>query len=191
MGETDPSTTLPTKKKNIYLVIARILALLIVIALTLFIYTIRDKADELAVYGSPGIFLIAFLTNATVLLPAPGIAVVFTMGAIFQPVYIALAAGAGGALGELSGYLAGFSGQAVVERTDLYDRFKDWIEKNGFISILILAALPNPFFDVAGVAAGILKMPIQKFLIAVWIGVTIKMFVFAWVGSTSLTWLLE
>lgn len=191
MGETDPSTTLPTKKKNIYLVIARILALLIVIALTLFIYTIRDKADELAVYGYPGIFLIAFLTNATVLLPAPGIAVVFTMGAIFQPVYIALAAGAGGALGELSGYLAGFSGQAVVERTDLYDRFKDWIEKNGFISILILAALPNPFFDVAGVAAGILKMPIQKFLIAVWIGVTIKMFVFAWVGSTSLTWLLE
>jgi uncharacterized membrane protein YdjX (TVP38/TMEM64 family) len=190
MGETDSSTTLPTKT-NVWMVIARIFALLIVIALTLFIYTIRDKADELAVYGYPGIFLIAFLTNATVLLPAPGIAVVFTMGAIFQPVYIALAAGAGGALGELSGYLAGFSGQAVVERTDLYDRFKAWIERNGFLSILILASLPNPFFDVAGVAAGILKMPVLKFLIAVWIGVTIKMFVFAWVGSTSLTWLLE
>jgi uncharacterized membrane protein YdjX (TVP38/TMEM64 family) len=131
------------------------------------------------------------MTNATVLIPAPGLAVVFAMGAIFNPVYISLAAGAGGALGELSGYLAGFSGQAIVERTNIYNRFHAWIEKNGFISIMFLAAIPNPFFDVAGVAAGMLKMPLGKFLIAVWIGVTFKMFIFAWFGSSSLSWLLE
>ena len=190
MGDPAPSTNLPIKNTH-WLIIGRILALIIVIALTIFIYIIRDKADELAVYGYPGIFLIAFMTNATVLLPAPGIAVVFAMGAIFKPVYIALAAGTGGALGEISGYLAGFSGQAVVDRTGVYDRFHAWIEKNGFISILFLAILPNPFFDVAGVAAGLLKMPLARFLLAVWIGVTIKMFIFAWVGSTSLSWLLE
>jgi uncharacterized membrane protein YdjX (TVP38/TMEM64 family) len=190
MGKSVPSEILPPRKKSIWLAIARVLAFLIVIALTIFIYSVRDRAEELAIYGYPGIFLIAFMTNATVLLPAPGIAVVFAMGAIFNPAYIALAAGAGGALGELSGYLAGFSGQALVEKTDIYDRFKSWIEKSGFIAILILAAIPNPFFDVAGVAAGILKMPLIKFLFAVWIGVTIKMLVFAWVGSTSLSWLL-
>jgi len=113
------------------------------------------------------------------------------MGAIFNPIYIALAAGAGGALGELSGYLAGFSGQAVIERTNIYERFHGWIEKNGFPAILILAAIPNPFFDAAGIAAGILKMPLLRFLLAVWIGVTIKMFLFAWIGSTSLSWLLD
>jgi uncharacterized membrane protein YdjX (TVP38/TMEM64 family) len=173
------------------LTVARILAILVVIALTVFIYSVRDQAEELAVYGYPGIFLIAFMTNATVLLPAPGIAVVFAMGAIFNPVGIALAAGAGGALGELSGYLAGFSGQAVVEKTKIYTRLHTWIQLRGFWAVLILAALPNPFFDVAGVAAGILKMPLPKFMLAVWIGVTLKMFLFAWVGSTSLSWLLD
>ncbi len=191
MGKLKISQHPPSQNKKYIMTIARILALLVVIALTIFIYSVRDRADELAIYGYPGIFLIAFMTNATVLLPAPGIAVVFAMGAIFKPIYIALAAGVGGALGELSGYLAGFSGQAVVEHTDIYNKFKAWIEKYGFMAILILAALPNPFFDVAGVAAGILKMPVSKFLLAVWIGVTIKMFIFAFVGSTSLSWLLE
>jgi uncharacterized membrane protein YdjX (TVP38/TMEM64 family) len=189
MDKTAVSNQIHSKSK--WLAIARILALLIVVGLTFFIYSVRDKADELAVYGYPGIFLIALMTNATVLLPAPGIAVVFAMGGIFNPVFIALAAGTGGALGELSGYLAGFSGQAVVERTKIYERFHTWIEKFGFISVLILAALPNPFFDVAGVAAGILKMPLAKFFLAVWIGVTIKMFFFAWAGSSSFSWLLD
>jgi len=187
-----PQAGQTVKRVNIgWLTVARILAILVVFALTIYIFSIRDKAEELAVYGYPGIFLLSFLTNATVLLPAPGIAVVFAMGAIFNPIYIALAAGAGGALGELSGYLAGFSGQAVIERTNIYERFHGWIEKNGFPAILILAAIPNPFFDAAGIAAGILKMPLLRFLLAVWIGVTIKMFLFAWIGSTSLSWLLD
>jgi len=186
-----PETPVKSRPSKIGLTLARILALLVVIALTVFIYSVRDQAKELAVYGYPGIFLIALMTNATVLLPAPGIAVVFAMGAIFNPLGIALAAGAGGALGELSGYLAGFSGQAVVEKTRIYERLHAWIQRRGFWAVLLLAAMPNPFFDVAGVAAGMLKMPLRTFLLAVWIGVTLKMFLFAWVGSTSLVWLLE
>jgi len=192
---TSPNPSHPNieeeKSPNHWLIIARLTAIIVVIALTIFIFSVRDQAEELAKYGYPGIFILSFMTNATVLLPAPGIAVVFAMGAIFNPFYIALAAGTGGALGELSGYLAGFSGQAVIERTNIYERFHDWIEKNGFWAIVILAAIPNPFFDVAGVTAGILKMPLKKFMLAVWIGVTIKMFLFAWIGSTSLSWLLE
>lgn len=172
------------------LTIIRILALLLVIAITVFVYSIRDKAEELAVFGYPGIFLIALLTNATVFLPAPGVAVVFAMGAVFNPLFVGIAAGAGGALGELSGYLAGFSGQAVVENTKLYERLAHWVEKHGFLAILILAAIPNPTFDIAGVAAGILKLPIHKFLLAVLVGVTIKMTLFAYAGAYSLTWVL-
>ena len=75
--------------------ILRILALLVVIAITVGIYSIRDRVKEFAVYGYPGIFLIALMTNATVFLPAPGVAVVFAMGNIFNPFGVALAAGAG------------------------------------------------------------------------------------------------
>ncbi len=172
------------------LTIVRILALLLVIAISIFVYSVGDKAEELAVYGYPGIFLIALLTNATVFLPAPGIAVVFAMGAVFNPLLVGLAAGAGGALGELSGYLAGFSGQAVVERAELYQRLANWVKKYGFWAIIVLATIPNPTFDVAGVAAGVLKMPLLKFLLAVLIGVTIKMTLFAYAGAQSMTWIL-
>src|SRR6185436_21100545 len=111
--------------------ILRILALLAVIGITLYIYSIRDRVEQFAALGYPGIFLIALLANATILLPAPGVAVIYAMGAIFNPFGVGLAAGTGGAIGELSGYLAGFSGQAVIERTDVYDRIKPWVKKYG------------------------------------------------------------
>lgn len=104
---------------------------------------------------------------------------------------IGLAAGTGGAFGELSGYLAGFSGQAVIERTDIYDRIKPWVDKYGGWAILVLSAIPNPVFDVAGIAAGIAKMPMRTFLFFVWIGQLIKMTMFAYAGRYSLEWLAK
>ena len=171
--------------------ILRILALFAVIAITVYIYSVRDRAEEFASYGYPGVFLVALMANATVFLPAPGVAVVFAMGSIFHPLGVALAAGTGGALGELSGYLAGFSGQAVIERTDIYERINPWVQKYGSWAILFLAAIPNPFFDIAGVAAGISKMPMGRFLFACWIGQLIKMAMFAYAGFYSLEWLLK
>ena len=166
--------------------IARILALVAVIAITVFIYNIRDQAARLAIYGYPGIFLISFLAYATVLLPAPGVAVVFAMGAIFHPVGVAIAAASGAALGESVGYLAGFSGQGVAERADIYERLTGWMQKNGPLTILLLAAIPNPFFDLAGLVAGALKMPYLRFLLWCWLGQLIKMLLFAYLGNTSL-----
>lgn len=168
------------------LMLARIMALFVVVALSVFIFSVRDRASELAIYGYPGIFLISFMAYATVLLPAPGVALVFTMGSVFNPLGVALAAGTGAALGELSGYLAGFSGQAVVERVDIYDRLTRWMQKNGSLTVLVLAAIPNPFFDLAGVAAGSLKMPVLRFLLWCWIGEIIKMSVFAFAGAKSI-----
>ncbi|NOY99022.1 MAG: VTT domain-containing protein [Chloroflexi bacterium] len=171
------------------LTLLRWLSLFAVIGLSAFIFCIRDKAEQLAAYGYPGIFLVAMLANATVLLPAPGLAVVFTMGGVFHPLGVALAAGAGGALGELSGYMAGFSGQAVVERIDLYERITPWVRKYGVFAIVFLSAIPNPFFDLAGIAAGAMNMPLPSFLLACWIGQTAKMLAFAYAGASSLRWL--
>ncbi len=167
----------------------RILAIAAVIGITVYIYSIRDHVEEFAAYGYPGIFLIALMANATVFLPAPGVAVVFAMGSIFNPIGVALAAGTGGALGELSGYLAGFSGQAVVEKTDVYNKISPWIEKYGGWAILVLSAIPNPFFDIAGIAAGMAKMKPWRFLFFCWIGQLIKMAIFAYAGAYSIDWI--
>jgi len=169
--------------------ILRVFAILFVIAISIGIYGIRDHIQEFAAYGYPGIFLIALLANATVLIPAPGIAIVFAMGSILNPFGVALTAGTGGALGELSGYLAGFSGQAAIERTDIYIRIHPWVEKYSGWAILVFAAIPNPFFDLAGIAAGITKMPLWRFLIFCWIGQIIKMSFFAFTGAYTLNWL--
>ena len=165
----------------------RILALFAVVGITLYIYSIRDRVEQFQQFGYPGIFLIAMLANATVLLPAPGVAVIYAMGAIFNPLGVGLAAGLGGTVGELSGYLAGFSGQAVVERMDVYNRIKPWVEKYGGWAILVLSAIPNPFFDIAGIAAGIAKMPLQTFLIFSGVGQLIKMTAFALAGHYSIS----
>jgi len=169
--------------------ILRVLAIAAVIGITVYIYSIRDRAEEFAAFGYPGIFLVAMMANATVFLPAPGVAIVFAMGSVFNPFGVALAAGTGGAIGELSGYLAGFSGQAVVERTDMYDRITPWIEKYGGWTILVLSAIPNPFFDIAGVAAGMTKMSLRRFLFFCWIGQLIKMALFAFAGAYSIEWI--
>jgi uncharacterized membrane protein YdjX (TVP38/TMEM64 family) len=163
--------------------ISRGVALLFVIALSLVIYSYRDKVQELAIFGYPGIFIISFLAYATVFLPAPGITFIFTMGAIFNPLTVTITAGTGAALGEISGYLAGFGGQAVIENVEVYNKLTSWMKRYGSITILILAAVPNPFFDIAGVAAGALKMPFKQFIIFCWLGELIKMAFFAFAGA--------
>jgi uncharacterized membrane protein YdjX (TVP38/TMEM64 family) len=182
--KTEPK---PDRRAQIW----RLVGLAAVIGLSALIFVFRDQVKGLTALGYPGIFLIALLSNATVLFPAPGIAVVFAMGGIFHPLGVALAAGSGGAVGELSGYIAGWSGQAVVERMDVYERIAPYIKKYGPFGIAILAAIPNPFFDLAGVAAGALKMPLWRFFFAVWIGQIVKMLLFAYAGSLSLNWLFQ
>ncbi|MCJ7432193.1 MAG: hypothetical protein MUO77_01755, partial [Anaerolineales bacterium] len=127
------------KENNWQTNILRVFALLIVIGITVYIYNTREHVSQFAAFGYPGIFLIALMANATVLLPAPGVAVIYAMGSIFNPLWVGLSAGAGGTIGELSGYLAGFSGQAVVERVDIYERITPWLEKYGGWTILFLA----------------------------------------------------
>jgi uncharacterized membrane protein YdjX (TVP38/TMEM64 family) len=177
------------KKSGVGVAVLRILALAAVIGITVYIYSIRERVDEFAAYGYPGIFVIMLMANATVILPAPGVAVVFAMGNVFNPLLVALAAGTGGAIGELSGYLAGFSGQAVVENSQAYSRVQPWVQKYGVWAILVLSAIPNPFFDLAGIAAGVAKIPVWKFLLFCWVGQLIKMTMFAYAGAYSIDWL--
>lgn len=162
--------------------IIRVLILVGVIAFTVVLVINREKIQELQTYGYPGIFLFSILANATILVPVPGVVFTSAMGAVFNPFFVSIAAGAGAALGELSGYLVGFSGQAVVEGSERYQRVVHWMEKYGDITILVLAFIPNPFFDLAGIVAGILKMPVWKFLIYCIVGKILKMMIFAYSG---------
>jgi uncharacterized membrane protein YdjX (TVP38/TMEM64 family) len=167
----------------------RIVALIIVFALTVYIFTIRDQIQDFEVYGYPGIFLISLIANSTIILPVPGVVFTSAMGAIFNPFWVALAAGTGAALGELSGYLAGYGGQAVIKDTERYRRLTYWMQKYGDITIFVLALVPNPAFDLAGIIAGALKLNAFRFLFWCWLGKLLKMLIFSYFGFQVLTWL--
>ncbi len=185
-----PATLPASKPENkTFTVISRILAVSAVIGITVYVYSIRDQVEAFAQYGYFGAFLIMLIANASVILPAPGVAVVFAMGGVLNPLGVALAAGVGGTIGELTGYLAGYGGQAAVENTQVYNRIMPWVKKYGAWVILVLSAFPNPFFDIAGIAAGIAKIPIWQFMLACWVGQTIKMSMFAFAGAYSIDWI--
>ena len=168
----------------------RILAILVVVGITIAGYLLRNQVEKFAAYGYPGIFLMVLISYATILVPVPGLAMVFAMSGLLHPFGIAVSAAIGGSLGELSGYLAGYSGRAVIENWNRYSKITTWVKKYGGPAILLLAALPNPFFDLVGVAAGVLKMPIYKFFRWVLPGQLIKMLMIAYAGSISIDWLL-
>jgi uncharacterized membrane protein YdjX (TVP38/TMEM64 family) len=88
--------------------------------------------------------------------------------------------------------MAGFSGQGVAERAALYKRLTIWMKAHQNLAygmILLLAFIPNPLFDLGGMAAGGLKLPIWKFLTACAIGKILKMLMFAYAGYYSVSWL--
>jgi membrane protein YqaA with SNARE-associated domain len=170
-------------------ILARVGILLLVLMLTVGIYLLRDQAKWLASLGYVGIFLLSILANATIILPAPGVAFVFGLGAVYNPLLVALAAGVGAAIGELSGYLAGYSGNIVIQRAAKAQQLMWWMKKYGPWTILVLGFIPNPVFDVAGIIAGMLRMPLWKFLVFCTIGKVLKMLLFAYAGSWSIPWL--
>ena len=55
-----------------------------------------------------------------------------------------------------------------LEKTKLF--FYNLLKKHGFITILLLASIPNPLFDLAGITCGHFKIPFWTFFLATFIG---------------------
>jgi uncharacterized membrane protein YdjX (TVP38/TMEM64 family) len=145
-------------------------------------YYFKDHIQELKPYGYAAVFLTGLISNATVILPVPGLAVTAVMAGILNPWVVGLVGGLAQALGELTGYMAGYSGQTWVDENPTYDRLAKWMQRRGLLTIAALAAIPNPAFDLAGIAAGALRLPVWKFLVGCVIGGIIKNTAFALAG---------
>ena len=170
----------------------RLLCLLVVLLGLLVLVITRPSLEGLSSYGYPGIYLIMTLSSATVFLPAPGWAVVLATSTFWNPMAVGIAAGLGAATGELTGFVLGYGSGALLQgrRLELFERVQVWLRKNGFITLLCMAAVPNPLFDVAGVAAGSFGYPVWKFLIAVGIGNLAKYLVISHLGGAAASYWL-
>ncbi len=161
----------------------RVLALLAAISISLTVFALRDHIPQLRSLGYLGVFLVTLLSNATIFLPVPGVMFTSLMGAVNNPLLTALAAGSGAALGELSAYLAGVAGRGTWENSRMAGRITQLVRRYGGLAIFLLAVIPNPLFDMAGMAAGALKVPLRRFLWFCWLGSLMKMLLFAYFGQ--------
>lgn len=134
-------------------------------------------------WGYLGVALISFTSSATVILPAPGLAVVFSMGGVLNPLVLGVVAGIASGLGELSGYIAGASGRSLVSSGDVNPFLQRFATRYTAVALLILSILPLPVFDFVGILAGAMRMRVPLFLGMVIPGKIIKHILIALAGA--------
>src|SRR3972149_4333299 len=90
-------------------------------------------------------------------------------------------------LAESTAYLMGVIGRGLAEerQAPLKGRLGRWMHRSarridwlmaryGFATLLLLSAIPNPFFEFAGITAGAVRMNFWRFLLAVGVGKTAR-----------------
>ncbi len=147
---------------------------------------LKQHIRDFAAFGYLGAFLISCLAAATVVAFVPSLPIMFALGAVLNPWYVGLAAGAGEAVGELVIYTAGRTGHAFFlkdrfieaqtskEVHGIYPRLQRWVHARGTAAIFFSSAVFNPFFSLIGATAGATRFPAWKFFVAVWAGKTVK-----------------
>ena len=138
-----------------------------------------------AQYGYVGIFLISFLGATSVFIPIPSTFVIFIIAAntAFDPLLIAVFAGLGAAIGELSGYLIGLGGRKVIG--EKYKRKMDILmklfKKFGSIVIFVFALTPLPD-DLLFIPLGVMRYKILHAFIPALVGKFVSNLIVAYAG---------
>jgi len=162
--------------------IKSVLEILFGIFIGLLVLLFQKEIAALGDLGYVGVFLALFLSAATIIFPAPGWIAVITAVTILglNPYLVGIVAGIGSGLGEITGYMVGNGATELSGKR--FDRYRELIKRYGSAGIFLLAFLPNPFFDVAGILAGALKIPLWKFLLACVAGRTLRYVLLAHLG---------
>jgi membrane protein YqaA with SNARE-associated domain len=140
--------------------------------------------ERLGGFGYLGAFASAAFANATVLVPVPYYPLLIRLAQAADPWGIVVAAAAGSAIGELVAYYVGRSGRQAMETT----RFYSWVRRQlsapwraPFV-LFALSAPPSPVFDVAGLLAGALGIPVSVFLASTFLGRLVRMAIVVFLG---------
>jgi membrane protein YqaA with SNARE-associated domain len=146
-------------------------------------------------YGYLGIFLISLIGAMSIFVPIPYTIVIFILGGVqdtfgnwlFDPLWIAVAAGIGSAIGEFSGYLLGAGGRKAIGNR--YKKKMDFItklfKKYGSVAIFIFALTPLPD-DLLFIPLGVMRYSLLRAFIPALIGKFFSNLIIAYSGRLSL-----
>jgi membrane protein YqaA with SNARE-associated domain len=157
--------------------------------------TVLWLTDSLSVEnaGYGGVWIVSFIAAGSIVLPIPGPAVVCLAAAPdlgMTPLLIGFVSATAEALGEMTGYIAGLSGRSLLERNRFYPKVRGLVMKRGGIILFFGAVIPNPLFDVIGIAAGSIGYPVKKFLVIVFFAKMVKSTSIAYACLWGIDWIM-
>ena len=168
--------------------LVRLGILAVVIAAIATALLLRDNFGATQV-GYGAVALSALVASAGLLIPVPALATACGTALFPNPFLVGIIAGSAESVGELSGYYLGYTGRDVLARSRLYQRMESWMRHRGWLLLFVVSLVPNPIFDIVGIAAGALRYPIWGFLAVVWVGKVLKFLVFAYACNAGADWL--
>jgi membrane protein YqaA with SNARE-associated domain len=202
LSELREAIAMPTKG-NLTKAILLLLAILVcAIGLSFVLLQILPDEEQVkqqfASYGYLGIFVVTLVSSFTVIMPLPGVVVWVSLVVALNlnPVLAAFIASIGGTLGEVTAYYIGRAGRAVIapEHSHRYQVAERWMKRHGGLTVGLFAFFPFLIFDFIGIAAGVLKYPLKKFLLFCWLGrfprSLVEVYVFSITGKTILDFII-
>ena len=161
-----------------------ILTLVGTVVLTIGLVLLPFDASRFGAYGYGVLFVLTLLSSATVILPSPALAAALQASKTLNPLLVGLVSGLAAGLGESTGYVAGRSGKelAHLRERPLGRRIEAYVQRWGVVTVFVLACIPLPLIDLAGLAAGALGLGFWRFESACIAGKTVRFLAVAFVG---------
>jgi membrane protein YqaA with SNARE-associated domain len=125
----------------------------------------------------------------SIFVPIPYTVVIFILGGLssFEPLWIAVAAGIGSAIGEFSGYLLGMGGRRVIGNK--YKKRMEFLTKlfkrYGPVAIFVFALTPLPD-DLLFIPLGVMRYSLLRAFIPALLGKFFSNLIIAYSGRLSL-----
>ena len=141
--------------------------------------------------GYGAVALTALVASAGLVIPIPALATACATAIFLNPFLVVIIAGSAESAGELSGYYLGYTGRDALAKKRVYQGLQRLMLRWGWVLLFVVSLIPNPIFDVVGVAAGALRYPIWRFLVVVWIGKILKFLIFAYACTAGADWLTD
>ncbi len=144
----------------------------------------KQFADQ---FSYLGVFIISFIGSVSVVFPIPYTIVIYLIGTVLDPVFVAISGGLGSALGEFSGYVVGYYGRTVIseERQKKMDYMVKVFDRYGPVSIFLFALTPLPD-DLLFIPLGVMRYPFWKAFIPSLFGKILMTFIVAYSGQQSI-----
>jgi len=139
-------------------------------------------------YGYGGVFVISLIGSLVPFLPLPYLFVVVLLSNSLDPMLLGLVSGIGGAIGKLTSYALGRAGYRLLgeARKKRMDSLRELLGRYGDLAVFAFALTPLPD-DVYYIPAGMIKMPLWRFMLANTAGKVLLAIFVAYTGGLYFT----